>query len=65
VTLQDTAAAPDVAPDHATPLRNGRVGRPGAFGRDIARALRKDTRTAVRTAIQRPCGAVGRGSHRC
>lgn len=65
MTLQDTAAAPDVAPDHGTLRRNGMVGRPDAFGRDVARALREDMRTAVRAAIQRPGGAVGRGSHRC
>lgn len=65
MTLQETGAAvPDVAGDHATLLRDGIVGKKGAFSRDFAEAMREDIMAAFWKAIQRPGGAVGRGPRR-
>jgi hypothetical protein len=54
----------DVAADLATLGRDGIVGKPGAFSRDFAEAMREDMMTAFWKAIQRPGGAVGRGPRR-
>lgn len=54
----------DVANDLDTLRRDGIVGRPGAFTRDFAEAMREDMMTAFWKAIQRPGGAVGRGPRR-
>lgn len=54
----------DVAAELETLDRDGIVGKPGAFSRDFAEAMREDMMTAFWKAIQRPGGAVGRGPRR-
>jgi hypothetical protein len=54
----------DVSGDLETLLRDGIVGRKGAFSREWAEAMREDMMTAFWDAIQRPGGAVGRGPRR-
>jgi hypothetical protein len=54
----------DVAGDLETLLRDGIVGRKGAFSREWTEAMREDMMTAFWDAIQRPGGAVGRGPRR-
>ena len=54
----------DVGEDHATLVRDGIVGRKGAFSRDFAEAMREDMMRAFWDAIQRPGGAIGRGPRR-
>ena len=53
-----------VAEDVAILVRDGVVGKKGAFARDWADQLREDMMTAFWEAIQRPGGAVGRGPRR-
>jgi hypothetical protein len=53
-----------VGADLATLLRDGVVGKQGAFSHDFAEAMREDMMTAFWKAIQRPGGAVGRGPRR-
>jgi hypothetical protein len=58
-------SSPDaITADVRTLQRDGIVGKPGAFDRDWAEALRQDMLTAFWEAIQRPGGAVGRGPRR-
>ena len=59
-----TNAALDVSGEVETLIRDGVVGRKGAFSRDWAEAMRDDIMTAFWSAIQRPGGAVGRGPRR-
>jgi hypothetical protein len=61
---EGTGAAEDVAADAGILLRDGIVGRKGAFSRDYARAMREDMMAAFWDAIGRPGGAVGRGPRR-
>ncbi len=53
-----------VSEDVATLMRDGIVGRKGAFSREWTEALREDMLTAFWEAIQRPGGAIGRGPRR-
>ena len=62
--LDESAVANPVAEDVDILMRDGVVGKKGAFGRDWAEQLREDMMTAFWEAIQRPGGAVGRGPRR-
>ena len=62
--LDESAVANPVAEEVDILMRDGVVGKKGAFGRDWAEQLREDMMTAFREAIQRPGGAVGRGPRR-
>lgn len=70
MTLVSTAERPLSAPrpaleaDLETLYRDGVVGKPRAFSRDWAEAMREDMTNAFWDAIQRPGGAVGRGPRR-
>ena len=57
-------SATDVDADVATLMRDGIVGKKGAFSREWAEAMREDIMTCFWKAIQRPGGAVGRGPRR-
>src|SRR5438132_1465518 len=52
----------DVIEDITTLQRDGIAAKKGAFSRDWVEQLREDMTTAFWEAIQRPGGAVGRGS---
>ncbi|MFL5778714.1 MAG: phytanoyl-CoA dioxygenase family protein [Chloroflexota bacterium] len=54
----------DLSDDVATLMRDGIVGRKGAFTRDWAETMREDMLTAFWDAIQRPGGTIGRGPRR-
>lgn len=54
----------DVAQDISVLLRDGIVGRKGAFTREWVEQMREDMMTAFWEAIRRPGGAVGRGPRR-
>ena len=56
--------ATDIAADLEALMRDGIVGRPGAFDRDWVEAMREDMMTAFWAAIQRPGGTIGRGPRR-
>ena len=62
--LDDSAVADAVSEDVAVLVRDGVVGKKGAFARDWVERLREDMMTAFWEAIQRPGGAVGRGPRR-
>ena len=62
--LDESAVANPVAEEVDILMRDGVVGKKGAFGRDWAEQLREDMMTAFWEAIQRPGGAVGRGPRR-
>ena len=62
--LDNNLVADPVAEDVDILVRDGVVGKKGAFSRDWAERLREDMMTAFWEAIQRPGGAVGRGPRR-
>ncbi len=54
----------DVRADYETLIRDGGVGRKGAFSRAYAERMREDMMAAFWDSIQRPGGAVERGPRR-
>ncbi len=62
--MEGADPAPDVRADAETLIREGVVGRKGAFSRAYAERMREDMMAAFWDAIQRPGGAVGRGPRR-